>query len=327
MDLTKLTVPELKRYATTHNIRIPTSYRKNEIVNLLQRSSSTNVLSSELDTQKLEELPKDILLSIMVELDYPTIKQLCSTNKKIKQICTDEYFWQQKYERDFSKNRLLPNKSWRYNYLLIYIKHNEKQVYSLLDEEGKTIVSMMTNNLELFTDLLFSIINEIYDDDNPLIFIQTQIFVTLSEFIKTTNSLIMSPFSGKIENIMDNFLRDNSDIILRDYYGLPERDTVTDLMKHYYPTPYLLILKHLADIYDNDHDVTLNTIDQYELDRYLKITIRFINYIQAHNLLPQIRSTMIDEDKLFNRHPSIDYNLFKRFISENYIIDNIFIQL
>ena len=50
----------------------------------------------------MENLPKDLIMSITLEYDMPTILSTCLTSKRMKEvICDNETFWMNKVRRDY----------------------------------------------------------------------------------------------------------------------------------------------------------------------------------------------------------------------------------
>ncbi len=57
---------------------------------------------SNLSIDYLNLLPDEILLEILLKTDdLETLSALCRTSKRINLICQDEFFWKQKYQKDF----------------------------------------------------------------------------------------------------------------------------------------------------------------------------------------------------------------------------------
>ncbi len=60
-----------------------------------------------MDIENLEQLPRDILVQILVELPGESLRRMCQTSKKFASLCRDKYFWALKAERDFGLPRYL----------------------------------------------------------------------------------------------------------------------------------------------------------------------------------------------------------------------------
>ena len=52
----------------------------------------------------MENLPRDVLITLALELDFPSILAFCTTNKRINEkVCLNDKFWLTKLRRDYSK--------------------------------------------------------------------------------------------------------------------------------------------------------------------------------------------------------------------------------
>lgn len=49
----------------------------------------------------MEELPKDALFSLAVEMELPDLLNFCRTNSRIHTICSEKYVWLNKLKKDF----------------------------------------------------------------------------------------------------------------------------------------------------------------------------------------------------------------------------------
>ena len=49
----------------------------------------------------METLPNELNVRLFLEMDYPTLMNLCQGNRQIYDFCQSEYFWQQKLFRDY----------------------------------------------------------------------------------------------------------------------------------------------------------------------------------------------------------------------------------
>lgn len=63
-----------------------------------------------METNNFDKLPKDILVSIAIELDFPQIVNFCKTSKRFNEsICKNENFWISKLNKDY-EIKFDPNK-------------------------------------------------------------------------------------------------------------------------------------------------------------------------------------------------------------------------
>lgn len=52
----------------------------------------------------LTTMSKDVMVKMGLDMDYEDVVSLCKTNKKLNAfLCKNEYFWKQKYEKEFGK--------------------------------------------------------------------------------------------------------------------------------------------------------------------------------------------------------------------------------
>lgn len=54
-----------------------------------------------MEDRKIEEIPTEIRVKILLDSDYNDMMNLCNTNKSMRHICNDDSFWRLKYIRDF----------------------------------------------------------------------------------------------------------------------------------------------------------------------------------------------------------------------------------
>lgn len=60
-----------------------------------------------MEEEVLDYLPDELLLGIMLDMDSDSLLRFCSTlNKRIYALCNDEFFWEQKYNRDFPNENI-----------------------------------------------------------------------------------------------------------------------------------------------------------------------------------------------------------------------------
>lgn len=65
----------------------------------------------------IEQLPHEVvMLTVMMDMDAEDVLSLCSVSTKINEICTSEYFWKLKTERDFGEVFLSEGDTWKNTY-------------------------------------------------------------------------------------------------------------------------------------------------------------------------------------------------------------------
>lgn len=50
----------------------------------------------------LSDLPNLAIHNLLLQIDLPALIQICATNTKIRNICNNDFFWREKFYRDFS---------------------------------------------------------------------------------------------------------------------------------------------------------------------------------------------------------------------------------
>lgn len=53
-------------------------------------------------------VPDEILMNIMLQMDYETLNNVCASAERAQNICADEYFWELKYNNDFPDEPIPP---------------------------------------------------------------------------------------------------------------------------------------------------------------------------------------------------------------------------
>lgn len=67
----------------------------------------------------MNEAPKDVIFSMAKRMELPELLKFCSTNSKFNQICSENYIWLYKLEKDFPgeySGSLSPKES----YIILY---------------------------------------------------------------------------------------------------------------------------------------------------------------------------------------------------------------
>jgi len=112
---------------------LPKSYRrrspKKSPVKYFRKSSRklSNTLQNE---QNLVNQPIKILTKIAMNMKYDDIIRLCKSNKNInKKLCDNDYFWAQKYKKDFG--RKIPKYRSAKDYYKLRSTYNQDLVYIL----------------------------------------------------------------------------------------------------------------------------------------------------------------------------------------------------
>jgi len=68
----------------------------------------------------MNRLPKELLYEITYNLDYQQLSNLRLSSRKFNNICTDDYFWQQRVVKNYGLCAHPIKISWRKYYQVIY---------------------------------------------------------------------------------------------------------------------------------------------------------------------------------------------------------------
>lgn len=211
-----------------------------------------------------EQLGVDSNIQILLNLnlDYHSLKNICRSNRYFRQICTTEYFWQKKYEKDFGMY-FAEVKSWYQLYKYKYASLNEKTVFSLVQSTSneaectgsENLISVMAKSEEQFIEFLVVM----YNDPQP-----NKIQKTLIPLINMSTKIINAKklrknYRKEIENMIKEWIQLNPNIMYNhknirtnDYY------IFTDIVYNYYLTP-LLLLESYMDL--EDKKIVLDLFD------------------------------------------------------------------
>jgi len=85
----------------------------------------------------LTELPINVLLNILLNMDYLTLLNVCKVNKSAQSTCNSDAFWRQKYIHDFGQVENPPNIPWRLYYLYNILPRIKTQIPLLLENLAK----------------------------------------------------------------------------------------------------------------------------------------------------------------------------------------------
>ena len=194
-NLNNLTVPELKTLARTRGLTGFSRFRKNELVLVLQKATQPTLprdiqfeLMINMDPPELMKLctsdkqlnqlcsderftnwsscykkslnppyptlPRDIQFELMINMDPPELMKLCTSDKQLNQLCSDERFWQQLVVRRFGQVSLI-NNSWRETFINAY-KYGFIQpyidAYGTLDEFLNVVLPILTRSMSIVPD-------------------------------------------------------------------------------------------------------------------------------------------------------------------------------
>nr|QBK92068.1 MAG: F-box domain and ankyrin repeat protein [Pithovirus LCPAC304] len=132
MDLSDLTVVNLRKLAKENGLKGYSRLGKAELIDFLETNLATERLSPEeevfLETDPshlkpgifdLMELPYEMRLYTLAQLRYPDLMRFCATSKAAAKICLDNHFWGIKTRRDFGVEYAYtpwPRENWEEDY-------------------------------------------------------------------------------------------------------------------------------------------------------------------------------------------------------------------
>ncbi len=200
-----------------------------------------------------------MLINIMLNLEYAELKQICKINKRVNELCKNEYFWEQKYKRDFGEKKIVISESWRDTYKFTYIEQNAKKFYKFGG------LNMLTNNPNNFLQLITNIINNSYDISDQLTKIQTNLLISLSDVIYFNNRKRVKNygnFLNSMSNLLDEYDPDN-------IYNLDDPRHNSRLFDYYITPEYLILdlFKRKARPIFTEHPTVGSTIDTLNIKK------------------------------------------------------------
>ena len=121
--------------------------------------------------------PKDVLVLLALELDYPDILNYCKSDERVNEkICRNREFWRSKLIRDFpnvdyNKSRLTPGQLYRKVYSINKVFPELKDILSLINIDSFQNITSRSINPQsrvksLLTNLNPNVLNKIKDDYN-----------------------------------------------------------------------------------------------------------------------------------------------------------------
>lgn len=115
-DLSRMTVIQLRDFAQTNQIPL------RDLINRIEESMLSPTTFN---------LPEPVIFNILLNSDLETIDNLCRTHPRIREICKKEYFWQQKYIKDYGDPKIgRPTVSWEKLYKY-WTKSQPRETYTL----------------------------------------------------------------------------------------------------------------------------------------------------------------------------------------------------
>ena len=100
----------------------------------------------------MENLPKDVLTLLLLDLDIDSVISMCQTSSKFKnKICLNDYFWMNKLSHDFGLNSDLKWAKQKYMDTLHVLKVNPNLVYqqAVFSNNLKLVKLSLTNGADV----------------------------------------------------------------------------------------------------------------------------------------------------------------------------------
>ncbi len=144
----------------------------------------------------MEQIPLDIIKSIISYLDLPDINKVSQMNQKFRAICNDNYIWQERYLHDFGIKKT------EINALIVYKKRYQLKKSTVPLDVFLYAVYFLNNTQakwELFANYLVQDENDIWD---------TLLYI----YSSNTNSKILSIIEY-IKALINNEIKNNLKII------------------------------------------------------------------------------------------------------------------
>lgn len=109
-----LTVNELRNLLRQNGVRGYSRLNRSEIISLLQQHSSINTesltpqqssMSNTLSPSDIDliDLPTDVLIDLLAELDLYWLDKFCRSSSRINSLCNHPRLWKLRYEKDFKE--------------------------------------------------------------------------------------------------------------------------------------------------------------------------------------------------------------------------------
>ena len=101
----KLLIPSSKLPTPSPKLPIPTTKSLTSSPNIVNPIHRKSIKQSDGKLQSFKDLPNDMIIKIALNMDIGEIYNFCQIDTNFnKIICDNDYFWKQKYDRDFGKN-------------------------------------------------------------------------------------------------------------------------------------------------------------------------------------------------------------------------------
>jgi len=158
---------------------------------------------------ELIELPVELVLTIMLNLEGYDLLKLCNTNQLVYRYCQDEKFWKLKVQHDYNRSTKPSDLIWRTFYLLL-LDNNKKTV--LLKYNGKPSAYITLFRYQSIRDVINNIIKTLNNPGNLLITFRNK-GISLYTVLVQNNQINNNDFSVNITNHSGESIWNNCDEI------------------------------------------------------------------------------------------------------------------
>lgn len=187
----------------------------------------------------MDQLPKDVIFSILLNLQYFTIQKLCLTNKKINSIGREEHFWSEKNKRDFGSDDWNLGTSWREIYKNNYNLKYPLTGYRILIPSCGALLTVR-NEQEVY----FMLTNMYNDDakganyDDKII--QDGLIELINNWVMKENQQKLVKYRKLVNKHIKNYQYNNK-------FKYLATDQIHSMVQKYYLTPTTLCAIYVFD--------------------------------------------------------------------------------
>ena len=199
------------------------------------------------------QLPPQVYQEILLQSDYPTVRRMCTLDKRVNSVCNSSNFWFQKYSRDFPNSipfsNTQPPETWRDKYKYRYAHQNEGPGFEV-KIDGVSYVIIKTNT----EDDVWKYLANVYNDDTlPSSQLKNKLIEHVNEKILIHNRHVFDSNINQIRNQIDDFIRTPICSISTD--DSDYQHNIRKILSDYYLTPELLLNHYTHDMYAKSNEI------------------------------------------------------------------------
>lgn len=99
------------------------------------------------------DMSKDVYYKIMEDMDIRSLLNFCQTNKYIRDLCRNDYFWKRRFEKHIGYGKFKPNNiTWRKYYLYLLAKVAPREFFSAYYVKEPLVNFLLNENFGKYTD-------------------------------------------------------------------------------------------------------------------------------------------------------------------------------